>query len=221
MLADLIALIFPRNCINCSRSLIHSEETLCTFCKMDLPTTDDHERPDNVLYQKFAHLPQIKSARAFLYFQHRGVTQKLLHQLKYNGKKAIAAHLTDWFRASLGDLNVDLIIPVPLHKTKLKRRGYNQSLLLARELGDALGAEVKEDIIARKHASGSQTSKSRVKRWKSMENVYSEASENVRNKKVLIVDDVITTGATVSMLCEKLAEQNVNEIHIVAIARGK
>jgi len=217
---DFISLIFPRNCINCDRSLTKQEQCLCMHCKIDLPFTDDHKHRENEFIQKFAFIPNIESARSFLYFRQRGIAQKLLHQLKYQGRKDVGEVLAKWFAPCLNDLSVDLVIPVPLHKRKQRKRGFNQSEILAQHIAEAIGIDMQKDVIRRVYSINSQTKKSKIGRWKGMENVYSEADDLIQGKSVLLIDDVITTGATIGMLCERLSEKNVKEIHIACIARG-
>ncbi|MEM6735224.1 MAG: phosphoribosyltransferase family protein [Bacteroidota bacterium] len=177
--------------------------------------------PQNDLFQKFAFEPKIKSASSFIYFYQRGITQKLLHHLKYQKKKEIAFLLGTWFAQNLNHLTIDLIIPVPLHSQKQRKRGYNQSEFFAKGIAEILALEVLEDGITRVIPTTTQTKKSKVKRWSDMENIYSEASDEVRNKRLLVVDDVITTGATIGMLSNRLVEAEAEEIHIAAIARSK
>ena len=220
MIRDFISLIFPQNCINCSQSLISQEHFLCTRCKIDLPLTQDSRHFDNRLFQKFAFERKVQSAQAFLYFNKGGITQKLLHHLKYNGKKELGVKLGEWFAPELSHLSIDMIIPVPLHKSKQKRRGYNQSECIADGLSKVLNLPI-EKSIEREVFTETQTKKSKVKRWSNMENVYSIPQIDLSDLSVLVVDDVITTGATVGMLCDRLIEANVRDIHIAAIARGK
>ena len=221
MIHDLITLIFPRNCVHCHRPLITQENHLCISCKLDLPITQDHEIQENDLFRKFAFLPAIKSAQAYLYFHHGGVAQKLLHHLKYRGKEEIGYQLGLWYSDSLKHLDIDFILPVPLHPKKQKKRGYNQSLSIAEGIGGELGLEIRTDIVQRVKSTASQTKKSKVERWKAIENVYSSAHSDVSGKSVLVVDDVVTTGATVGMLCDRLVDQGVAGIHIASLARGK
>ncbi|MEM0940840.1 MAG: phosphoribosyltransferase family protein [Bacteroidota bacterium] len=221
MISDFISLVFPRTCINCNISLISKEEIICTSCKLDLPVTNDHLHPQNDLFQKFAFEPKVKSASSFIYFYQRGITQKLLHHLKYQKKKEIGFLLGTWFAHNLNHLAIDLILPVPLHSQKQRKRGYNQSEFFARGIAEILALEVLEDGVTRATSTTTQTKKSKLKRWADMENVYSKASDEVRNKRLLVVDDVITTGATIGMLCNRLVEAQAKEIHIAAIARSK
>ena len=221
MFKDFFSLIFPQNCLNCHRALISSEKFLCTSCKIDLPLTKDDEIKDNELFRKFAFEPKVKSAGAFIYFHQGGITQKLLHHLKYQGKKELGLEIGGWYSKFLKDLDIDVIVPVPLHSAKKKKRGYNQSEYIAKGMEENLSTEVKDDIVKRLVATKTQTKKSKLQRWTDLENVYSKAAESISGKNVLVVDDVITTGATVGMLCDRLVEQNVKAIHIAAIARGK
>ena len=221
MLRDFISLIFPQNCLNCQQSLISEEEYLCTACKIDLPFTNDNQNPDNELYQKFAFEPKVKSATSFLYFQRKGITQKLLHELKYKDKKDLGVMLGKWFSSNLTHLNTEVIIPVPLHKSKLLKRTYNQSERIGKGIADVLGLELRSDILTRQVFTETQTQKSKVERWINMENIYSTVTEDLSGQSVMVVDDVITTGATIGMLCQRLVESNVGEIHVVSIARGK
>lgn len=186
-----------------------------------MPYTNDHINPQNQLIKKFVFEPKIISARSFIFFHQGGITQSLLHHLKYKGSKEIGYQLGEWFSNDLKDLSLDVIIPVPLHKSKLRKRGYNQSEYFAKGMGDNLGVRIISDGITREVSTSTQTKKSKVKRWIDLENVYSKAPEHLSGKSVLVVDDVITTGATVGMLCSRLVEVNVKEIHIASIARGK
>ena len=221
MLKDLVSLIFPRNCINCNTTLISTESCLCTRCKLDLPLTNDHQLLENELYQKFSFQPKIKSAQSFIYFHQGGMAQKLLHQLKYQGRREIAKEMGAWFAPNLAALEVQMIVPVPLHPRKRRKRGFNQSDWMANGIAQELGIEVRTDLIRRVKRTRTQTSKSKVSRWANLANVYSPAAVEVANKTILVVDDVITTGATIGMLCERLVEQGVAGIHIASLARGK
>ncbi|WP_436514447.1 ComF family protein [Ekhidna sp. To15] len=174
-----------------------------------------------MLYQKFAFQPCIKSASSFLYFQRKGITQRILHELKYKGKKELGYLMGSWFAPSIKCENIDIVIPVPLHKSKLRQRTYNQSEEIAKGIAEKQGLNLRADLIKREVATETQTKKSKAHRWMNMENVYSTSLEDLSGLSVMIVDDVITTGATVGMLCERLVEANVEEIHIATLARGK
>jgi ComF family protein len=197
------------------------EKYLCTSCKIDLPQTNDYKTRENDLLAKFAFEPKVRSANSFLFFNKGGITQKLLHQLKYRGKKEIGILLGAWFAPRLAHLKPDLILPIPLHKTKFRKRTFNQSEKIAEGISGELDIEVNSSLVKRVEATVSQTRKTKAQRWQNMKNVYSPAESSVCGKSVLVVDDVITTGATVGMFCQRLVDAGVKEIHIASIARGK
>ncbi len=221
MLSDFLSLIYPATCINCKETLISAENFVCTSCKIDLPVTDDHKNPENLLFQKFAYNKTIKSASAFLYFTEGGIAQRLIHQLKYEGANEIGDLLGDLYGNIISDkFCPNLIIPVPIHKRKLRRRGYNQGVGFARGLADSFDdCEVREDLIFRIKNTETQTRKNKLSRWLNVDNIYSDVEEDLSSKIVFVVDDVVTTGATIGMLCDKLIEANAAEIHVLCMAR--
>ncbi|NQZ74974.1 MAG: ComF family protein [Ekhidna sp.] len=185
--------------------------------------TDDLQNPNNDLFRKFSFEPKIKSASSYLYFINGGIAQKLLYSLKYSGKKEIGTMMGNWLASAFDkNLNVDFVVPVPLHKSKLRTRTYNQSEVIAKSfVSDLSSMELRTDLVKRTVATRTQTKKSKVQRWRNMQNVYSEVQHDLSGKSILIVDDVITTGATVGMLCERLIESGCSDLHILSVARGK
>lgn len=222
MLADFVSLFFPETCLNCNETLISAENFICTTCKLDLPKTNDHVNEENQLYQKFVFEPLVKSASAFLYYTKNGIAQKLIHELKYGNKPRISNSMGLLYGVDLCQaINPDIIIPVPLHKVRLKKRGYNQSSGFARGLCESFeNSVVREDLIHRIKNTQSQTRNNKISRWTNVENIYSDSSESLEEVSVLVVDDVITTGATVGMLCSKLKKAGASSIHVACIARG-
>ncbi len=192
------------------------------MCKSDLPQTYDHENKENALYQKFAFDPLIKSASSFLYFRKGGITQQLLHALKYSGQWELGETLGEWYGKELAStIHPDVIVPVPIHKSKKRVRGYNQSFHIAKGISKALGlGAVEENLVTRMNKTTSQTRKAKSDRWKNVDNIYSQPSRDLSGLSVLVVDDVITTGATVGMLCDRLGQANPELLHVVSIARG-
>lgn len=221
MLSEFLSLIYPATCLNCNETLISAENFICTACKTDLPETMDHLNPENELFQKFAYNPLVKSASAFLYFNEGGIAQKLVHNLKYEGAHEIGDLLgVEYGRTLSTFIEPDIIVPVPIHKKKLRKRGYNQSLGFANGLASCFNdAEVREDLILRTKNTATQTRKNKLSRWQNVDNIYSDVKEDLTGKVVLVVDDVITTGATVGMLCDKLVAANSSSIHVLCIAR--
>ncbi len=221
MLSEFISLIYPATCLNCNETLISAENFICTACKIDLPETMDHLNSENVLFQKFAYNSSIKSAASFLYFHDGGIAQKLIHGLKYEGSHEIGNLLGELYGKTIFDYFIpDIVIPVPIHKKKLRKRGYNQSLGFAKGLASCFNnVEVRDDLIDRIKNTETQTRRNKLSRWLNVSNIYSDVKEDLSGKVAIVVDDVITTGATVGMLCDKLKEANVSAIHILCMAR--
>ena len=149
------------------------------------------------------------------------MTQKILHEIKYRGKSDLAMSMGRWYGEILGEIHADIMLPVPLHKSKLKRRTFNQSKKIAEGLSEKLDLKIRDDLVQRIKMTSTQTSMTRTERWKNMENVFSSVEEDLDGKSVVVVDDVITTGATIGMICERLVQANVKEIHLLSIARGR
>ena len=208
--------------MHCNETLISSESFICTKCKVDLPLTNDLEEKENHLFQKFAFEPLVNFAAAYLHFNKEGIAQKLLHHLKYEGKKEIGNLIGNWFGDTLSKkIKPDIIIPVPLHKSKMRSRGYNQSEGFAEGLSESFSdSEFMPNIISRTKKTTTQTQKSKVDRWLNIENIYSTPSISLDGKNVLLVDDVVTTGATIGMLIERVKEAGVSSINVACIARG-
>ncbi|MEQ8337482.1 MAG: phosphoribosyltransferase family protein [Cyclobacteriaceae bacterium] len=221
---DFLLNIFPAVCINCYTTLVRNEQYICSKCKIALPRTNDYLDPTNRLFQKFAYEPKVKHVSSFLDYNKHGIARKLIHSLKYRGEMDIGLMLGRIYGADLrktGTLRPDIIFPVPLHHRKLKKRGYNQSEMIALGLSESLEVEVDTNILVRKTYTSTQTKKSRVSRWENVGNVFEVVSpELLYNKRVMLVDDVLTTGATMGSLASQVAKCDVHEIYLVAMAAG-
>ena len=221
---DFLLNIFPAVCIHCNSTLVRDEQYICSKCKIALPRTNDYLDPTNRLFQKFAYEPKVKHVSSFLDYNKHGITRKLIHSLKYRGETDIGLLLGRMYGSDLqksGKIKPDIIFPVPLHRQKLKKRGFNQSELIAQGLSESMDVEVQTDILIRKTYTSTQTKKSRVSRWENVGNVFEVVSpERLHHKNVMLVDDVLTTGATMGSLASQIAKSDVNEIYLVAMAAG-
>jgi competence protein ComFC len=216
-------LFYPRLCQTCNRSLHAGETIICLHCNLNLPRTHFHSNADNKAAQIFFGRLKIAHASSFLYFTKDGMTQQLLHRFKYNGKLAVGKKLGSLFAAELKDCewikDVDFIIPVPLHKKKEKLRGFNQAVILAQSLGDALSIPVKTDGLIRVTNTISQTRKSRHARLENVANAFiAPHLEALEHKHVLLIDDVLTTGATLEACAMALLRAKGIKVSIVSIA---
>jgi len=224
LINDWISTVYPANCINCSDILVKNENYLCTGCYLGLPRTNYHEKPDdNPLFNRFVHNPFVEEAYCLLHFNQGGVAQMLLHELKYKNRPNVGNFLGTIYAQDIKSLKLDydLILPVPIHWKKIKKRGYNQSDHIAEGLATELNIPVGKDYLVKSSLGSSQTKKTKVERWQNVASTFRiQKPSALVGKKILLVDDVITTGATVSELCEELIKCEVDRIGICAIASG-
>lgn len=223
---DFLALVFPKTCCLCKRSLFDFENQLCKICIANLPVTNYHLRPqNNELVTKIMGLTQPNLVMSFLRFTKKGVSQSLLHQLKYKNKPEIGIELGRIYGSLLLSNNFqknwDQITPVPLHPLKQKRRGYNQSEQFANGLSESLGIPVITSL-ERVLFTETQTKKSRIERIANVSQVFAiNESKPVNEKRILVVDDVMTTGATLVSCTNMLYENQAITVDLAVIAAGK
>lgn len=223
ILQDFISLFYPRYCYACDQGLAKGEETVCSACRLALPRTNYHIDANNALYRRlFGRIP-LQFAVAFLLFRKRGKVQRLLHRLKYNNHPEIGSTLGEVYGEELRqhyfDQKIDLIIPVPLHPTRKKKRGYNQSEEFGKGLGKSLNKPCESEILIRKTVTETQTRKTKLKRWQNVKEVFHvEQPEALQHKHVLLIDDVITTGATIEACANILLEAGCASVSIASIA---
>ncbi|HEX2935521.1 MAG TPA: ComF family protein [Bacteroidales bacterium] len=221
---DLWSLFYPRICPACDNPLVRNEEFLCTTCLMDLPRTHFHKDPENEVAQMFWGRIKVENASAYLYFQKKSKVQHLLHKLKYKGDKEIGRFLGRMAGNELKETpfgQIDMIISLPLHPKKQKIRGYNQSEMIALGLGEAMGKKIETNVLIRKFANTTQTRKHRYERWLNVEEVFEVVNyDKIANKHVLLVDDVVTTGATLEASAGELLKAGNTKVSIVTLAKA-
>lgn len=196
-----LSLFFPRCCLVCGRVLAKGEECLCARCNMDLPRTNYHKMKDNPVEKRFWGKFPLERATSYFIYRRGGDVRHILHSLKYGGQKEIGEIMGRHLAAELlssGFLEgVDLIVPVPLHKKKEELRGYNQSEWIARGVSVVTAIPVYTYGVTREKNTGTQTHKSVFERWENVDGVFRvTAPEYFKGKHILIMDDVLTTGAT-------------------------
>lgn len=223
MLKDFIALIFPHVCVSCGKSLYKNEHSICTYCAYYLPKTNFHLDNDNPIAKIFWGRVPIFSAAAFYGFNKGGKVQHLIHQLKYKGQKHIGTSVGKLYGYELkfcDDFNsVDAIIPVPLHPKRQKKRGYNQSDYFAEGLAESMNVKADLTTLYRAAESDTQTKKSRFKRWQNVESIFQlRNAGQLAGKHILLVDDVITTGATLEACAHTLLQVPGVKVSIVTMA---
>ncbi|HWZ02574.1 MAG TPA: phosphoribosyltransferase family protein [Mucilaginibacter sp.] len=221
--ADFVSLLFPELCAACGESLVANEHLICTSCRITLPYTNFYLQPDNIVAQQFWGKIKLEGAYALFYFAKGGNVQNLMHRFKYKGQKEIGNLLGEIAGTQLIKnevfKTVDIIIPVPLHKKRLRQRGYNQSACFADGLAKQLNALVIENNLVRPTATETQTHKSRFDRYQNMQEVFSVLNpEELKNKHILLVDDVITTGSTLEACGTQLLKVEGLKLSIATIA---
>ena len=222
-LADFVSLVFPQLCAACGESLVTGEELICTDCRFSLPYTNFHCHADNIVAQQFWGRIKLEAAYALFYFIKGGKVQNLVHGLKYKGIKQIGTLLGEMAGGQLvkNELfkTVEVIIPVPLHKKRLKQRGYNQAECFAAGIAGQLNADLETDNLIRPTATETQTHKSRFERYGNMQEVFTvQYPERLAGKHILLVDDVITTGSTLEACGMQLLKIDGVKLSIATIA---
>lgn len=203
VLRDVASLFLPRTCLACGRVLLENERCICLACRYNMPITDFARRSDNVVKQLFDNMLPVEAAMAMYWFVADTEWQHIIHNFKYHGRWLFAQKMGEWLGEELRESGnfegVDLIIPIPLHYRRRLMRGYNQSEQLALGIGRKMGVKCDFRSVCRRSYNESQTSKSRSERWDNVEEIFEVRDANkLRGRHLLLVDDVLTTGATIS-----------------------
>ncbi|MBL7895467.1 MAG: ComF family protein [Bacteroidia bacterium] len=206
--------------------LLKSEEFICNPCFINLPQSKFEAENESELDKLFYGRVPIQKAGAYLLFEKSGKVQRILHAIKYNGNKLLAYRVGQWYGEKLKEYpafaNAQGIIPVPLHAKKLKQRGFNQSEEFANGISNALGIPVIKDCLVRTEYTSTQTKKSKAERWENVKDKFELLHpEQVSNKTVLLVDDVITTGATLDACYQALSKAEGINVSVVSLAYAK
>ena len=215
-------LFYPALCLGCNRSLRGHEKVLCLSCQMQLPITSYHHQPENQTAILFSGRFRFQAATSFAYFTKDGLLQLLLHELKYKGRKKVGIYMGTLFGYELQQTNwvrtVDCIIPVPLHAKKQQARGFNQSECIAYGLSSVLQLPVLKHHVYRCKNTDSQTRKTRSQRLENMNEAFAiKDAASLEGKHVLLVDDVLTTGATLESCALCLLQVKGLKISIATI----
>ena len=218
----MLNLLFPRVCNGCSKVLLKAEKTLCTSCIHSLPLVCHHRTGNESMKSLFYGKFPLEKATAIIQFQKRGITQELLHNLKYRKQKEISAFFGKWLGAELSEnqeyQQIDMVIPVPLHKQKLKKRGFNQVEGFGKEIAKALGVSYHDDILIKISKTTSQVFKKRFTRFDSEEIFTLQKEQLIHKKHILLVDDIVTTGATLENCALQLLKNTEAKISLATIA---
>ncbi|OQY02356.1 MAG: hypothetical protein B6I20_06920 [Bacteroidetes bacterium 4572_117] len=220
---DLFNLFFPRKCNNCGSNLDKTELEVCKKCLFEIPKTNFHTDTDNPVNKTFWGRVNVEFATSGFYFTKKSILQNLLHSIKYHNKKELAFELGKYLGVQLIKSgcfgNCDVIIPIPLHPAKKKKRGYNQSEWIAMGMSDKMRIPVDTKVLKRHVNSKSQTKKNREERWENVRSAFSvEIPEKFPGKHILLIDDVITTGATIEACASQLIEKLKVKVSVASLA---
>jgi len=220
---DLLGLFYPRCCLECGRQLLPDAEVLCHICLTEMPKCGFTDRAGNRLEEMFYGRARIEAATSYLYFKKYGIVQRLLHLLKYRGRQDIGTWIGEALAKEMSGSDrfssIDLVIPVPLHPKKKRKRGYNQVTRFGRALADQLEVSLKENALKRIRKGKSLTGKSRIGRNESMQDAFSlTRSIDVAGKHILLVDDIITSGATLEACAKKLLSLPGTRVSLASMA---
>ena len=218
-------ILYPRLCLHCQQETAAHQHMFCIYCLHDYVETDYHLIPDNPVAMHFYGRVKIEKATALLDFRKGTLTQTLLHELKYNQRKdigiALGRRLAEKVEASGFFREVELIMPVPLHRKKLRKRGYNQSALFAQGIQEFTGLRLDRQTLIRRKHTATQTKKSRVHRIDNVSEAFAlRNAGHLHQKHILLVDDVITTGATLEACAGNLLELPGTRVSVATIALG-
>lgn len=218
----ILHIIYPHICAGCGTDILPATSQLCIKCIHDLPLTYFEKHTNNPIEKIFAGRLRFQEATAQMYFNKHTVLQRLLHQFKYKGNKNLGHQLGLIMGYQLLESGrfkrVDALIPLPLHHSKERMRGYNQANILCNGIAEILKVPVINDAVVRTQATETQTRKNRVERWQNMEGKFMlKDSTGLQNKNVLLVDDVVTTGATLEACATVLLNITGIEINIATL----
>lgn len=221
---DFLSMLFPNYCLACEDALVKGEDLICIRCQLELPATNYHLDNTNPLRTRLANRMMIDHALAMYKFTKSGKVQALLHALKYKNQPEIGVMLGNWYGQKLvmiPGMVFDMIVPVPLHPARRRKRGYNQSAMFAKGLSEKLQAPFSDTFMTRGVMTATQTKKSKLSRWQNVMDVFQLVDEEAAmGKRILLVDDVVTTGATLESCAMPLYEAGCASLSIACIAEA-
>ncbi len=227
ILNSLLGLFYPDYCVGCGEPLVSGEHYICTNCVADLPYTYFNDSRKNLVNELFwGRITKLDRSYSLCYFKKKSSLQKLLHSLKYKNRPEVGQELGIFLANELKKVDLtdfDILLPVPLHPKKEKKRGYNQSTKIAEGIAQVISKPIDTRSVVRRVFTETQTKKGKIERWENVKDIFQvKKPQKLTGKHILIVDDVITTGATIEALASVI-EREVEDVKIsitsVAIAK--
>lgn len=220
---DVIHLVYPTCCIGCGEELFGNEEQLCIACWKELPKTDFHLQGLNPAIEKFLGKIPVEQASAMYYFSKQTRLQSVMHQLKYGGNSELGMELGKRCGRELRQVawigDIDVMVPVPLSRQKMRKRGYNQSEAIARGMQSVLDLPIDTDSFTRVINTRSQTNLSLLQRSENVKKAFQVSNETaLRDKHILLIDDVLTTGATLTACAMEILDSVNARVSVFTLA---
>jgi len=223
LFANLISLIYPQLCVICREPLIEGESYFCFACSMKLPKTHYHLIPENKAIERFAGKVSLLKASSYLYYNKEGVAQKLIAEIKYKGNRNFGEWMGVYIAKDMASSDffhgIDYLLPVPLHKSKEKKRGFNQAEKIARGIACVTKIPLETSNVFREKLNTTQTRKGVFERWKNTLNIFKIKNPDLfKNKHILLIDDVLTTGSTIEALAQSIMKLQNIKISVLTLA---
>lgn len=218
LLQDFVNILYPDVCPGCGEVYPSGEEVLCFGCQMDLPVFNNEQIVEHILGGRI----NISRSAIFLKFYSNSLSQRLLHQIKYQNNQRLGELLGKQFMLYRDNCSkfqeIEVVVPIPLHEKKLRVRGYNQSEVISAGIASVLEVPIDSKAVHRVNKSETQTRKSRRERWENVSDIFHSEQESLKGKHVLLVDDVITTGATMEACAQAVLDAGASEVSFAALA---
>lgn len=220
---DFVGLFYPPLCLACGEHLPSSCRLICLDCQLTLPQTEQHLHADNAFTERFWGRVPLRAGAALYYYGKTGRVQQLIFQLKYHDQPEIGYLLGQWYGEMLRESphfrDLDAVVPVPLHPRKEQQRGYNQSERFAAGLSESLRLPMWPQLLRRRQHADSQTKKGRLDRLtNTMEAFVLHQADRAAGQHLLLVDDVLTTGATLEACALELLRAADASVSMATIA---
>jgi ComF family protein len=223
LLANFLSLFYPELCIICGEPLVENEKYFCFACFLKLPKTNYHLIPDNPAIDRLAGKISLVKASSYLYYNKGGIAQKLIAEIKYKGNR----NLGEWIGMYIAKdvlssgffQTIDCLVPIPLHRSKENKRGFNQAEKIAKGVSIVTKIPVETNNVLRKEANTTQTRKGVFDRWVNTRNLfYLKNPEKFNGKHILLIDDVLTTGSTLEAVVQSLPDSQHVRVSILTLA---